>query len=77
MDTRARRLARLETAAGDILTYHEVAGLGLQLLDLFRAAMLRHIDDPVVIGELIDEMTDDANRVLGPTTGYGIGWRLP
>jgi hypothetical protein len=46
------------------------------MLEAMKAGMLRNIDDPQVIADVLDEMTGHANRMLLPM-GYGIAWRQP
>jgi hypothetical protein len=71
-----RRIRRVEELADNILTHRECAEITLALLGLFKAGMVKHLDDPVLLWELLNEMTGDASRTLEPL-GYGIGWRMP
>ena len=68
-------MARLEVIADDLISYRECAEITLALLGLFKTAMVKQIDDPVLVWELLNEMTGDATRALEPL-GYGIGWRM-
>ena len=72
----ARRVCRVEKQTDNLVSYRESAELGLALLGLFKAAMVRHCDDPPMVWETLTEMVVGANHVLEPT-GYAIGWRLP
>ena len=71
-----RRMERLETAAGDIVTYWECGMLTAQLLNCMRVGMLQSLSDPDVIWDVLTEVTDAARIQLMPL-GYGIGWRMP
>ena len=72
----ARRVYRIEKQTDNFVSHRESAELGLALLGLFKAAMVKHCDDPRLVWELLNEMTGDATRALEPL-GYGIGWRMP
>ena len=72
----ARRVSRIEKQTDNFVSYREYAELALALLGLFKTAMVKQIDDPVLVWELLNEMTGDATRALEPL-GYGIGWRMP
>jgi hypothetical protein len=69
-------MAHIETIAGDLVTYREAAEITGQALTFMRDAMVKHIDDPALVAEVLDEMTDHANRMLEPL-GFGIGWCMP
>jgi hypothetical protein len=67
---------RVEMGAGDIVTHREAAEITGQALTVMRDAMVKNLDDPVLVAEILDEMTGHANRMLAPL-GYGIGWHMP
>jgi hypothetical protein len=46
------------------------------MLGMFKAAMVKHIDDPALVWEMLSEMTTDATRALEPLD-YGVAWRIP
>jgi hypothetical protein len=72
---RLRRMARIERAADDIVTYKEAGMLMAQLLDCMRLGMLQSISDPDVIWDVLTEVTDAAHAQLQPL-GYGLTWVL-
>ena len=70
-----RRMARIERAAGDVVTYREFGMLTARLLDCMRIGMLQSISDPDVIWHVLTEVTDAAHAQLQPL-GYGLTWVL-
>jgi hypothetical protein len=71
-----RRLHRVERQAEDIVSYYESGLITCQMLEAMKAGMLRNIDDPQAIVDVLDEMTGHANQMLKPL-GLGIAWRMP
>ena len=69
-------MERVEMAAGDIVTYAETTQITAQALVFMCDAMVKNLNDPVLVTEILDEMTEHANRMLEPL-GYGIDWRMP
>jgi hypothetical protein len=69
-------MAHIEAIAGDLVTYREAAEITGQALTFMCDAMVKHIDDPALVAEVLDEMTTHANELLKPT-GLAIGWRMP
>ena len=49
MPDRIRRMGRLEAIADDFVSYRKCVEITLALLGLFKAAMVKHIDDPVLV----------------------------
>ena len=72
---RLRRMARIETAACDVVTYREYGILTARLLDCMRVGMLQSISDPDIIWDVLTEVTDAAHAQLQPL-GYGLTWVL-
>jgi hypothetical protein len=71
-----RRVSRIEKKTADLVSYREAAEISAQGLGFMRDAMVKNLDDPSLVAEILNEMTGHANRMLEPL-GYGIGWRMP
>jgi hypothetical protein len=69
-------MARLEMAAGNIVTYKECGEITAQLIDCMRIGMLQNISDPGIVWDVLSDVTSHANNQLAPL-GYGISWRIP
>jgi hypothetical protein len=76
MPDRIRRMGRLEAIADEVLSYREVGMITVQLIDCIRVGMLRNLDDPDIIWDVLSEVTDAARAQLKPLS-FGIGWRMP
>ncbi len=70
-----RRMARIERAANDVVTYREFGVLTARLLNCMRVGMLQSISDPSIIWGVLTEVTDAAHAQLQPL-GYGLTWVL-
>jgi hypothetical protein len=70
-----RRMARIERAANDVVTYREFGMLTARLLNCMRVGMLQSISDPSIIWGVLTEVTDAAHAQLQPL-GYGLTWVL-
>ncbi len=68
-------MARIERAAGDVVTYREFGMLTARLIDCMRIGMLQNISDPVIIWDVLTEVTDAARAQLAPL-GFELTWVL-
>jgi hypothetical protein len=75
MTSRIRRTAHIAVIADEVLSYREVGIITVQLIDCMHIGLLRNVDDPNIIWDVLSEVTEAAQAQLAPL-GFGLTWVL-